>query len=391
MAERVLNTELATLIRDSTDDSKLLYELNVFVNNNGSKACLDVFELLADISFTEQEAHEHWRKLISHVDEISEAIERPINLVAAICDYFAGKNHVILLPKITTMDHFERLVNDSTYDRLTGLLNRNYFHDILIQQLAVAKRQEMEFSLLFIDIDDFKQINDNYGHQVGDRVLEEISALVTDCIRLSDFALRYGGEEFVVLMPNTSCNQSLILGNRIREKIQQHKLVVNEQTISITVSGGIASYPSHAKEVEELIYFADSALYFAKGAGKNNISLFKDENRRYLRIPLSEQVQIKELGFSEAHSNLAMSKDIAIGGILFESKQNYQIGSQLQMRVKINVQKPILLIGVVVRIQNKAENCYEVGVALSFEEMEKVAKTEISQLLATNHQGTKTT
>ncbi|MBL4942687.1 MAG: diguanylate cyclase [Colwellia sp.] len=386
MTDNSLSTKVKTIARLTVGGDEALLGLTDLVAQYGDIACQEILQQFADMTFEVEEASLHWQNICQHVKKMSAALDRPVSLVAGCSDYFSNNCKKInnFAPKLINFYHYERLINDSTYDKLTGLLNRNYFNEILNQQLALAKRLGTQFSMLFIDVDDFKQVNDIYGHQAGDYVLSEISTLMLKEIRDSDTALRYGGEEFVVLMPNTACNDSLILANRIREKVLEHSFDIRGQVINMTISGGVSSYPVHASDAEELIFFADTAVYRAKGAGKNNISLYKEENRRYLRITFSEKVQIKELGFSESAVSQGISKDIGIGGILFESSKSHPIGCRLQISLEINSTTPIFLLGIVVRVELVAENLFELGLALSFDEMEKVAKNKISNLLAVN-------
>ncbi|MFT5718946.1 MAG: diguanylate cyclase (GGDEF)-like protein, partial [Oleiphilaceae bacterium] len=236
-------------------------------------------------------------------------------------------------------------------------------------------------SILFIDVDDFKDVNDIYGHDAGDQALRQISKVISGAIRQSDVAARYGGEEFIVLLPFTNSIETLILAERIRVSVEACKLEVDGKALSITISGGIASYPVNAQSAEDLITLADSALYYAKGAGKNNISLFKEDNRRFVRIDLRKTVQVKELGFSQLDAFLGIGKDICVGGILFENTQPLAIGTKIQVSVPIGNEGPVLLIGTVVRIEMLASERYDIGVVIAFKEMEKIAKNEISRFL----------
>ena len=167
----------------------------------------------------------------------------------------------------------------------------------------------------------------------------------------------------------------------MRACVENCQLEVDGKALSITISGGIASYPFNAQNADALISFADSALYRAKGAGKNNISLFKEDNRRFLRIDLRKTVQVKELGFSQLDAFSGIGKDICVGGILFENSRSLAIGTKVQISVPIGNEGPVLLIGTVVRVEILASDRYDIGVVIAFKEMEKLAKNEISRFL----------
>jgi diguanylate cyclase (GGDEF)-like protein len=232
-----------------------------------------------------------------------------------------------------------------------------------------------------MDVDDFKDVNDSHGHLAGDAALKVIANIIQDAIRESDIAARYGGEEFVVIMPQTNSIDALILGDRIRTLIAKYIFIHDEQKVTLTISGGIASFPANAHNANELIYFADSALYRAKGAGKNNISLFKEDKRRFLRISFSQPLQVKELGFSSTQTYAGLSKDICVGGILFENEKQLSLGSKIQISVPIGDGNPLLLIGTVVRVEMLEDKRFDIGVVIAFKEMDKVAKNEISRFL----------
>jgi len=149
----------------------------------------------------------------------------------------------------------------------------------------------------------------------------------------------------------------------------------------VTVSGGVASFPVNAQNADDLINLADSALYRAKGAGKNNISLFKEDNRRFLRIDLRKMIQVKELGFSQLDTFSAISKDICVGGILFENNCSIELGTKIQINVPIGEEEPVLIIGTVVRVEMLELDRFDIGVVIAFKEMDKLAKNEISRFL----------
>ena len=287
-----LKTDIQHCINQSTYDLNLLSQLNALVKEYGSIACQMIFQVIADLHLDRDTAFNHWIQVNRHSLWLNEQVGRPLPLVASICDYFANQEiKLIKHPKLTTFEHFDSLVNHSTIDRLTGLFNRNCFNDTLTHLLALTQREDAELSLVFLDLDDFKLVNDTYGHQMGDMVLHKFGKLLSSSIRKSDIALRYGGEEFVILMPNTNHKDALMLSNRIRLNVKNTQFIENGTDLHISVSGGLAVYPTHAKTTDELIYSADSALYRAKGAGKNNIKVFKNESRHYFACSLGEKYQ----------------------------------------------------------------------------------------------------
>lgn len=158
-------------------------------------------------------------------------------------------------------------------DALTGLLNRRYFDDMLKNVTSKATNEGCDVALLLVDIDHFKAVNDNWGHQVGDQVLQLVSRTIRDQIRTADIAARYGGEEFAVLLPGTSLAVACEVGNRLRAAFEGRPIVVRgaKQVVgAITVSLGAASYEP-GEPLAEWVRRTDAALYDAKATGRNRL------------------------------------------------------------------------------------------------------------------------
>lgn len=166
----------------------------------------------------------------------------------------------------------ERLKYTACHDPLTGILNRGALLTLLEQQLSRSKRYGEPFSLIVIDLDNFKKVNDAYGHIAGDKVLQEIATLARDDIRSSDIVGRYGGEEFIIFVPGCTAMESSNLAIRLKNKIAQTPITFNDKIISITASMGIAEYQKgNDALVNDLISRADIAMYRAKEEGKNRV------------------------------------------------------------------------------------------------------------------------
>lgn len=170
----------------------------------------------------------------------------------------------------------QRLRELTIRDELTGLFNRRLLFEQLELEVQRSRRYGREFSLLFMDVDHFKAINDEFGHAIGDQVLREIAAClhsVGEGLRRSDFVARYGGEEFCVLLPETAHAGALIKAERVREAVESRPIRASESggLIHVTVSIGVASFPIHGQSVDQIIGAADAAQYSAKRAGKNRV------------------------------------------------------------------------------------------------------------------------
>ncbi len=170
------------------------------------------------------------------------------------------------------------LENLSITDELTGIANRRHFEWRLAEEVERARRYQYPLSALMLDLDHFKRVNDTYGHQIGDIVLQQIAQRLKRVLRRTDFLARYGGEEFVVLAPQTPADRALILAERLRQVIAESPISVSpDLQLRITISIGVAVFPEHAQNGNELVRAADEALYKAKQTGRNRVCLFEPE------------------------------------------------------------------------------------------------------------------
>jgi two-component system cell cycle response regulator len=161
-------------------------------------------------------------------------------------------------------------------DELTKVFNRRYLQMRLTKEIAAAKRRDVNFAVAMLDIDYFKKVNDRYGHLVGDEVLQCFTDKLMSNLRAADIICRYGGEEFVILMPDTSLENAYKIILRVQVLIgsQPLQLFKNQMEIAVTFSVGIAGFPQNGSSGEELLAAADHALYEAKVAGRNRVTLF---------------------------------------------------------------------------------------------------------------------
>lgn len=184
-------------------------------------------------------------------------------------------------------DANKSLASMAVKDGLSGLYNQYYIKERIQQEIYRTERYERSLSLLMIDLDDFKRINDKYGHISGDHIIKMFGRVLMDMIRPSDIAARYGGEEFLVILPETCSKNAVIVAERIRQKIAAFPFEVKSQVkerVHITLSVGICTFPDHGHTAENLITYADLALYEAKKRGKNKTCVYKEninnEHRR---------------------------------------------------------------------------------------------------------------
>jgi two-component system cell cycle response regulator len=172
--------------------------------------------------------------------------------------------------------HNAFLYEVTTTDMMTRLRLRHFFLDTLGSQLALCRRNEQELSIIMIDIDNFKSLNDGYGHLMGDEVIIGVSRIMLGCIRQTDMAARYGGEEFVILLPGAEEAVAVQIAERIRQSVEQTSFSLDDASVSVTISLGLASFdPLNEVNSQHFIDNADQALYRSKRGGKNRVTVYR--------------------------------------------------------------------------------------------------------------------
>lgn len=378
------NTIIQFMKNYGEDEDKFLQELEHIAKSEGDLVFPVVLNVFTQLDFNQEEAKGIWEGILAHRREMSESFKRQVNLLTAICDYFMTIRKSFNFPKVVELNVFEEANYFSKCDSLTGLYNRGYFEECLSGEISRSRRYDTEFSILFIDLDDFKKVNDTRGHLAGDYVLKKVAHLIEKEKREEDVVARYGGEELVIILPETNKVNTIIKAERIRKKIQDMPLKFDGNTIKISISGGVATFPQDASEPNKLIQCADQALYRAKAEGKNRICLYSSDKRQYVRVDFAGQVKVQPLGKWVGQSQIfAQGKDLSLSGILFESKDPLEMGTKLQLEVPLpGPENPIILVGTVVRVE-VFEGHYDIGV--SFVQLQGVDRRELTSFLKVTH------
>jgi diguanylate cyclase (GGDEF)-like protein len=207
------------------------------------------------------------------------AIEALNLSLPSIKNYFEAAKAVI--ESRTLMD---KLRDSSLRDGATGLYNRRFMEEFIDKSAEQAIRSHLSYSILMIDIDYFKMVNDTYGHDAGDIVIKSLSEILQSSVRKADLPIRYGGEEFLILLHNTTPEGAFEVAEKIRIYFSEKKYLFGDETVQKTLSMGIAHFPSDADSIWKVIKFADLALYEAKHTGRNRviefeIGMFQDGNQ----------------------------------------------------------------------------------------------------------------
>jgi len=320
--------------------------------------------MLAHLEFTPKVARVQWKEILHHHENLVKKLGRPLDLRVALLDYFLSWNRKLRNPKILELKIYQLTKKEAISDELTGLFNYRYFEEALEREIKRSHRYGAPFSLLMLDLDDFKYYNDRNGHLAGNQVLRQLSQKIQENVRQIDVVARYGGEEFAVILPSTSKQGALLTSERIRMAIEKHKFPFGhfQPKKKVSVSGGIATFPIDAKSPREMVERADTALYRAKSDGKNNIKAYLTETRSFTRVDERLVGRFSVLPHKTIHLS---TRDLSKNGILFESSESVAIGSFLNMRIHIPRQKALRLEAQVVRVERLSNRRFDIGVAIS--------------------------
>ena len=216
-----------------------------------------LIDILCDVEIDRYEAKQHFENICKHQAEMEKVLGRSVGFRVGMLDYFMNKKRKLQNPKVIELATYEDKLKLADVDELTGLYNRRYLQKMMNTEMQRSRRYELTFSVLFIDLDNFKRINDNFGHTVGDSVLKDFSRIISHLIRAEDVAARYGGEEFVILIPQTDSVSAKILYKRIKDEVEAHSF---ENRLPLTFSAGVTEYPVHGRSVDVLLNKADRAM-----------------------------------------------------------------------------------------------------------------------------------
>ncbi|UCD65156.1 MAG: sensor domain-containing diguanylate cyclase [Candidatus Zixiibacteriota bacterium] len=210
-------------------------------------------------------SHAHTNGLLTaESDEVNHFSDRDLQMLSVV-----ARSAALALENSELHKKTEEL---TIIDELTEAYNYRYFVQKLQEEKRRASRYDLPLSLIMVDIDWFKKLNDTYGHEVGNFVLRKLSGIIQRCIRDVDVFARYGGEEFAIILPQTQQREAAIIAERIREEVEKEVFEARQYgKLKVTVSVGVSSYPENGKSQEELVAVADQALYQAKGEGKNAV------------------------------------------------------------------------------------------------------------------------
>lgn len=335
-SEELLNRPIHDFVHPDDRDAMLQNYKNLWDDQN--ECC----EYTAEIQIVSSDNREKW-----------------VETHATCIDWDDEKAVLHFVIEITRRKNFEQelktinkqLKELSIRDSLTNLYNRRHMTDVLKKEFERARRYRHDLSCLLFDLDFFKEINDTLGHSFGDVILQEFAQLLTKNTRNPDFIFRYGGEEFLILLPNTNCEGALTVAEKIRANWEKHTYSDESGSASLTVSVGVASRNKHQpKDWQALITFADRALYSAKAEGRNRVKAYREDeiqlhldseksrNLKYLKERLAVILDKTKRGSVESIELLVRD----LGGTKYR-KHAQQVNEYLElMGEKLNLPPDVL-------------------------------------------------
>jgi diguanylate cyclase (GGDEF)-like protein len=274
LADHALSLDLVSALagdRSLTDAEK--HRLNALKKTRGLRFFSDLLYSITHQYFPPEVAEDLWTEVIRHKNRLSTALGRNVGIAVAALDYLSNITDDLNSATLVGEAHIEEIVALSLRDGLTGLFNHTYFYQQIDFEVRRYVRYGALVSLLLIDIDDFKEVNDSYGHREGDRILAALGRVLMLEARDSDICCRYGGEEFAVILPLTHVHEAGLIANRLKMKLVYH--LPGGKTV--TVSMGVASCGKGTGTYQYLVEAADRALYQAKRSGKDRVMIAKGE------------------------------------------------------------------------------------------------------------------
>mgnify|MGYP006126250263 FL=1 len=223
--------------------------------------------------FPLEEAVRIWAAITEHKKELEQALEREVGFRVAALDYLFSVEKILQGARLVARAEFESILTFVNIDEVTGVHSRRYFNERLGEELGRARRYSHPLSMLIIDLDNFKQVNDRCGHVEGDSVLRKVGRMLMDTTRQADVVCRFGGDEFAVLLPETGSEDAGRTAERIRLAVADISVPGEDEPGNVTLSIGCAAFPESCDEAEEMLALADQMCLDVKRAGKNGVRI----------------------------------------------------------------------------------------------------------------------
>lgn len=355
-----LSKKLHELIRSGElRQAGLEAELQELERTHENDVYAELIFLLSHLRFLPDVARNHWNSINDHRTSMEQRLGSAVDIRVAMASYFMHVEQLLVNPKIIEWQIYERTRSSAYLDELTKLRNYRCFSEFLPQEIARSEQYNAPLSLVMIDVDNFKEFNDRFGHEAGNAALRDIGELLTAHTRRVDVATRYGGEEFGVILPSTPKAATIGVAERIREAIERHSFAVDDGSAKLTVSVGVAVCPADATTADDLVRNADQAMYEAKSSGKNRVRFYGDSLRSFPRIAESLEGSLSTDGL-ERHPLTTVN--LSIGGMLFETPYEVRSGGLLDLRIELQGGRRVIpASGRVVSVDKQSDGNYRVA------------------------------
>jgi len=357
---------------------------------DGEQAYADTLYLLTRMRFGIEDAKCFWHEILRHYDGLNHTLGRDVGIRVAVCDYFMNLHPKMRDPVIVEVQVLLQQEQGALVDELTGLYNRRYFNDAISREVERFKRFGQRFSLVMLDVDHFKRFNDTYGHLAGDDALKSVSTVLRETARTFDHVVRYGGEEFALILPHTDADQAIAAAERMRQAVASHPVQVEglSMPVPVTISLGAATFPEDALNARDLVNRADEALYEAKRV-RNCARSYSERNRRFPRAQLNIVLPCTSQTAGESGKTVRITAvNVSFGGLLCVSTEPILPGTRV--KVVLDGESPsarsLRVSAQVVRLEREGDDG-EYQIALAFDLATQEQHCDLVRLVEMNQGG----
>lgn len=364
----------AFLQRAATDCAMTGAQWENLALEHGPELYSEAMYSLTRLEMSADEARESLLAIVEHQGQLCAALNRTVSLITATCDYFMHVRPLVRDPILVEVRLLQQKEEGAYRDELTGLFNRRSFNQEVPREMERFRRFGHPFSLLMLDLDHFKAFNDTHGHSAGDQALRGVAHILQTTARLYDRVVRFGGEEFAIILPQATSREAMPMAERIREAIAQHHVSYAGQDLgALTVSIGVACFPKDALDMPGLVHRADQAMYQAKEA-RNSVRQYQDSKRNHPRYLLSDPLPLRIL--SQQHGKLqASALDLSLGGLSCSSDAALPPSTILHLVLSDTARSIHLpLQAEVRRVRQMDSNSYQMGLSFRLDHVEDQMK-----------------
>jgi diguanylate cyclase (GGDEF)-like protein len=369
LGDRARSKLMRLLSDDHPDPGRWVLRLKTWSEFENTPVFASAVRFLFHLKVDDAEAEQLLDRVLDHRRALTHELERDPGLRVAAMDYLSNVDRRYENPKIVEMEEFEETERSARTDALTGLANRRVFQETLEAEIRRSRRYRWPVTVLLMDLDHFKDVNDSHGHMLGDLVLERVGGIVRHAVRDADAACRFGGEEFGVVLPETAREGGYAVAERIRRRVEQafKDRPVDGRDIPMTISAGLAAFPEDGLHADELAARADEALYGAKHAGRNRVCVHYREKRAAPRFPVKWGTAVRIAGKAGV-----LALNLSRTGVLLHAAPGLTVADRIALRLArsraLKDDEGADLSGRVVRIVTDAARPAEAQIGIAFDD-----------------------